>query len=130
MYVANDLDLRAAYKDLIDWEKEISGTRFFSSIDAIIKKLKKGIRDYFKRENQNKARLVKWDPDGDGEIWFEELPEIITTKEAAEEWFMYHRYEEVTPSIYDCTGQLYTAWYKVFKRNGKYVVYHFICRDV
>ena len=130
MYIANNAALKVAYEELIFWKNNPRLKDNALINDRIIKKLKERIRDYFRRINQRTGRLVKSDPDGDGEIWFEELPETITTKEAAEEWFMYHRYEEATPSLYDCTGQLFTAWYKIFKRNEKYVVYHCICRDV
>ena len=130
MYIANSADLKVAYEELAFWKKE-SGLRNNPFInERIIKKLKEGIRDYFRRINQCTGRLVKWDPDGDGEIWLEELPETVKTEQAAEDWFLYHKYRETTPSPYDCTGQLFTAWYKFFKRNEKYVVYHCICRDV
>lgn len=128
MYIANSADLKIAYEELLFWKNDSELKDNVIINNRIIKKLKCDIRDYFKRMNRKTARIIKWD--SDSEIWLEELPETITTKEAAEEWFMYHRYKEVMPSIYDCTGQLYTAWYKVFKRNGKYVVYHYIGRDV
>lgn len=130
MYVANSADLKVAYEELLFWRKE-SGLRNNPFInERIIKKLKEGIRDYFKRSNQNTVNLVKWDSDGDCMIIREDLPETIRTEEDAEDYFLYHKYREVTPSPYDCTGQLYTAWYKIFQRNGKYIVYHCICRDV
>ena len=130
MYIANSADLKVAYEELAFWKKE-SGLRNNPFInERIIKKLKEGIRDYFKRSNQNTVNLVKWDSDGDCMIIREDLPGKIRMKEAAEDWFLYHKYREATPSPYDCTGQLFTAWYKIFKRNEKYVVYHCICRDV
>ena len=129
MYIANSTDLKVAYEELAFWKSE-PRLKDDKMINHIIKNLKIGIRDYFKRANQNTARLVKWDPDGDGEIWLEELPETVKTEQTAEDWFLYHKYREAMPSPYDCTGQLYTAWYKIFKRNKKYVVYHCICRDV
>ena len=129
MYIANNADLKVAYEELIFWEND-PRLKDNALINDRIIKLKERIRDYFRRINQRTGRLVKWDPDGDGEIWLEELPETIKTEQAAEDWFLYHKYREATPSPYDCTGQLFTAWYKIFKRNEKYVVYHRICRDV
>lgn len=130
MYIANNADLKVAYEELLFWrsESELKNNDLIN--DRIINKIKIGIRDYFKRINQSTARLVKWYPDEECEIWLEELPETIRTKEAAEDWFLCHRYRAALPSPYDCTGQLFTAWYKLFKRNGKYVVYYCICRDV
>lgn len=125
MYITNRADLKVAYEELLFWKSEPKLNNIH-----IIRKIKEGIRDYFKRMNQNVSHLVKWDPDGDGEIWMEELPEEINTKEEAEEWFICNKYREATPSVYDCTGQLFTVWYKIFKRNGKYIIYHCICRDV
>ena len=129
MYIANSSDLKVAYEELFFWKSE-PRLKDDKMINHIIRNLKIGIRDYFKRINRRTGRLVKWDPDGDGEIWLEELPETVKTEQAAEDWFLYHKYREVTPSPYDCTGQLFTAWYKIFQRNGKYIVYHCICRDV
>lgn len=130
MYIANNAALKVAYEELIFWENDPRLKDNALINDIIIKKLKERIRDYFRRINQRTGRLVKWYPGGDGEIWLEELPETVKTEQAAEDWFLYHKYREVTPSPYDCTGQLFTAWYKIFKRNEKYVVYHCICRDV
>ena len=130
MYIANNAALKVAYEELIFWENNPRLKDNALINDRIIKKLKERIRDYFRRINQRTGRLVKSDPDGDGEIWLEELPETVKTEQAAEDWFLYHKYREATPSPYDCTGQLFTAWYKIFKRNEKYVVYHCICRDV
>lgn len=130
MYIANNAALKVAYEELIFWKNNPRLKDNALINDRIIKKLKEGIRGYFKRTNQRTERLIKWYPDGESEIWFEELPETIKTKEAAEDWFLYHRHREAAPSPYDCTGQRFTAWYKIFNRNGKYVVYHCICIDV
>lgn len=130
MYITNRADLKAAYEELIFWKNDPKLKDSALINNRIIKKLKEGIRDYYKRINQRTDRLVKWYPDGEGEIWLEELPETIKTKEEAKDWFLYHRYRAALPSPYDCTGQLFTAWYKIFKRNGKYIVYYCICRDV
>lgn len=128
MYVANSADLKMAYEELLFWKNDSRLKDNALINDRIIKKLKEGIRDYFRRKNRETARIIKWD--SESEIILEEIPEIINTKEVAEEWFMFCRYRAVIPSPYDCTGQLFTAWYKIFKRNGKYIVYYCICRDV
>lgn len=128
MYIANSADLRVAYEELLFWKNDPRLKDNALINDRIIKKLKRDIRDYFKRMNCETSRIIKWD--SESAIILEEIPEIINTKEAAEDWFMFCRYREATPSPYDCTGQLFTAWYKIFKRNGKYIVYHCICRDV
>lgn len=128
MRIENNEDLRVAYKDLIAWEKEISGSRYRSILDEIIEEYKIEIRAYFKRTEHKTAKLVQFD--SDNEIWLEELPETIKTIEEAKVWFSKHRYREKLPYYYNCSGQLFTAWHKIFKRNGKYFAYHCICRDV
>lgn len=128
MYVANNADLKVAYEELLFWKREPRLKDNTLINDRIIKKLKEGIRDYFKRTDQRAERVIKWD--SESVISLEELPETIKTEEAAEDWFCFHRYKEAIPSLYDCTGQLYTAWHKIFKRKGRYFVYHCICRDV
>lgn len=32
-------------------------------------------------------------------------------------------------SPYDCTGQMFTVWYKLVKRQGMWYAYHYIGRD-
>ena len=127
MYIANNADLKVAYEELIFWKND-PRLKDNVLVNDKIKELKEGIRDYFRRMNRETARIIKWD--FESEIIMEEIPELINTKEAAEEWFMSCRYREVRPSIYDCTGQLFTAWHKIYKRNGKYIVYYCVCRDV
>ena len=34
------------------------------------------------------------------------------------------------PSAYDCTGQAFTSWYKVFARGGRFWAYHRVSVDV
>ena len=58
------------------------------------------------------------------------LPECIKTKEEAVEYMEEYEVMECAPSQYDCTGQHFTSWYKVFCRNGRWQVYHHICVDV
>ena len=36
----------------------------------------------------------------------------------------------VIPSMYDCTGQAFTNWYKIFKRRGQFWAYHSVVFDV
>ena len=66
----------------------------------------------------------------DGYIELLQLPEEITTRETADEWFQYNEYMECVPSAFDCTGQRFTNWYKLIERNGRWWVYHSILVDV
>ena len=43
---------------------------------------------------------------------------------------MWNRYMTTVPSQYDCTGQLFTNWFKLIRRRGHWFAYHSIGRDV
>lgn len=97
--------------------------------DEIIKKKRK-IRDIYKQENEKPERHIVHDNGIDGYIELLQLPEEITTKETADEWFQYNKYMEYVPSAFDCTGQRFTSWYKLVERNGRWWAYHCISVDV
>ena len=63
-------------------------------------------------------------------ILLQSIPEVFDDEASAEEFFeeflKYHYY----PSPYDCTGQTFTRWHKLFKRGGRYWVYHAIGMDI
>ena len=55
------------------------------------------------------------------------LPEYITTREDAVEYFNEYEYIRMIPSAYDCTGQRFTSWYKIFQKpDGRFWAYHCI----
>ena len=105
------------------------------SYNDSVYKIKKEIRDYYKeREKDRKEWLIK-DDWIDGSIVLVELPsEINSVKidsfELAEEYFKAYEYRKCRPSMYDCTGQVFTSWYKIIKRNNKFYAYHCISFDV
>lgn len=69
--------------------------------------------------------------DGDYHIVKFQLPEDIQTKEEAREYFRECEYIEYRPTYYDCTGQRFTSWYKIFQKpDGRFWAYHCIGRDV
>ena len=74
-------------------------------------------------------RVVK-DYGIDGFIEFVTLPEGIDNEKYADEFF--HRYVYIEPvnSLYDCTGKIFTSWYKLFKRKGRFYAYHSVSVDV
>lgn len=97
--------------------------------DEIIKKKRK-IRDIYKQENEKPERHIVHDNGIDGYIELLQLPEEITTRETADEWFQYNKYMEYVPSAFDCTGQRFTSWYKLVERSGRWWAYHCISVDV
>ena len=65
-------------------------------------------------------------------IQLEQLPDELDshTEDEAQELFMWNRYRTAAPSQYDCTGQLFTNWFKLTRRRGHWFAYHSIGRDV
>ncbi len=51
------------------------------------------------------------------------------TREEVEEWFRDNYYRTYCDRGYDCTGQLFTSWYKIFLVDGKWIIYHCITVD-
>ena len=94
-----------------------------------IDELKREIRRYV-NQPAPKQRVINGESALDSCILLVELPLWITDKETAEEWFEAKEVMECRPSQYDCTGQLFTAWYKIFKRRGSWWAYHCIAMDV
>lgn len=77
-------------------------------------------------------RIVK-DDGMDGYIELVSLPEVIDTidgEDGANEFFKTFLEIQYRPTYYDCTGQAFTSWYKLFKRNGQFWAYHSVCFDV
>ena len=128
-------DLRFKYATLL-WLKKIKDKYYSLDIDSYndsVKEIKREIRDYYKR-GEKKERLIK-DYGIDGVIVLFEFPsEINSIKidsfELAEEYFKAYEYRRYKPSMYDCTGQSFTSWYKIIKRNNKFYAYHCISFDV
>lgn len=67
---------------------------------------------------------------GDSAIILMQFPDSIKTEEEAERYFRNYEYMEYRNSEYDCTGQMFTNWYKIFRRNGKMFAYHAFSIDV
>lgn len=94
-----------------------------------IRKQKAAIRDYSK--DKAIRRVIKYDGYGGYvELINMGLPAGVYDKEFAKEFFEHEYYVEMYPSAYDCTGQAFTAWYKVFERGGMWHAYHYVGVDV
>ena len=136
--IRNSEDLRMKYESLL-WLNKIKNENESSIIDMdsyndSVYKIKKEIRDYYKeREKDRKEWLIKDDGMDDYIVLFELPSEINSVKidsfELAEEYFKAYEYRRCKPSMYDCTGQIFTSWYKIIKRNNKFYAYHCISFD-
>ena len=130
-------DLKMKYDSLLllNKLKNESNSIDMDSYNDFVNKIKKEIRDYYKRKDKERKKWVIKDYGIDGGIVLFELPsEINSVKidsfELAEEYFKAYEYRRCRLSMYDCTGDSYTVWYKIIKRNNKFYAYHYIGFDV
>ena len=96
-------------------------------VEAKIIDMKRQLRANSKRTDEHQT--VR-DDGIDGFIAKFPLPEHIQTRSEAIEYFHENEYIPMIPSAFDCTGQRFTAWYKVFqKSDGRFWAYHSIGFD-
>ena len=135
--IRNLEDLRTKYESLL-WLNRIKNENESAILDMdsyndSIKKIKKEIRDYLKEEDKRKERLIKDNGMDGGIVLFKFPSEINSIKidsfDLADEYFKAYEYRRCRPSMYDCTGQSFTNWYKIIKRNNKFYAYHSIGFD-
>ena len=126
--IRNTRDLREAYQTikLINDCIKLKNDTCIDGFVRYIIEIKQEIRKY--NHEVPCSRLVK-DYGIDGYIELYELPNYDDIKDARE---YFEECERIcyTPSPYDCTGQAFTVWYKIFKRWGRTWVYHRVGFDV
>lgn len=133
------MDIRKKY-EYLRFAEEVARTLLDKNDDHVydlainyameeIKKTKKEIREEHRKQDTDTGRVIK--SDWDSYITLEELkiPADYTHDDAVE-YFDKYEVIHMVPSQYDCTGQLFTSWYKIFKRNGKWMAYHAVNADV
>ena len=127
MNIQNKTELRYAYDRLLmlqEMKREGGSERLAAKILIV----KKEIRSYLNRP-EKKETLVK-DYGIDGFILKIDLPDWIKSEDDAVEYFKENEEIRISPSPFDCTGRLFTSWYKVFNTNGTWKAYHSIGADV
>lgn len=122
--VRNKRELRCAYEVLQILSDLTGNPKKYSSQ---IVETKKAIRAYTQRP-VDEARIVR--NDGDHLVTVFPMPEWLQSKEEADEYFLDRCFLTCRPSMYDCTGQVFTTWYKIFKRQGRFWAYHATAMDV
>ncbi len=90
--------------------------------------LKREMRAFFHRP-VSERRIIQ-DDGIDGYTGLLPLPEYIETMDEAVSYFEDYEYRHYYPSAYDCTGQAFTSWYKIFVRGGRFWAYHRVSVDV
>lgn len=102
----------------------------FESIEERIVEMKRQIR---KRNRDAVSGRVLVTSADSGDYWITKfpLPEDIQTREEAIEYFKEYEYIYYRPAYYDCTGQQFTSWFKVFQKpDGRFWAYHCVSLDV
>lgn len=117
-------DLKIAYKILA----------IIAEIDArngesqTVVSLKREIRK-FTHAPVSERRIIQ-DDGIDGYTELLPLPAYIKSVNEAISYFEACECKPYYPAAYDCTGQAFTAWYKVFVRRGRYWAYHRVSVDI
>lgn len=127
MQVRNDNDLKVAYEILNIYKELISEHGKNERVEKRIAEQKREIRKFYKKSNDR--RLVK-DEGIDGYVLLIELPETLENMQDAKDYFEMRETICAVPSIFDCTGQAFTSWFKVFERRGRFMAYHAVGFDV
>lgn len=120
MKINNKRELRNAY-ELLNIASAHTQMKDYTDL------LKKAIREYRDR-TASEEQVVR--DSGDSLLTVFPLPRNLETAEEAAEYFEANHYREFYPSAYDCTGQIFTTWYKIFKRGGQFWAYHATAMDV
>lgn len=134
MDIRNDNDLRTAYymvRTMADTIAQATGLDRKSAAEMInagkwLKGIKRDIRAYQHEQDAQVTRSIVKDYGMDGYIELFELPDVSDP----EAYFEENERLVCAPSQYDCTGQVFTMWHKIFKRRGRYMVYHRVAIDV
>ena len=129
--IRNYRDLRTAYNSVILYEElkkkyPKKNTLGAKASKKYIVELKKEIRKFHKKTSDR--RIIKGDYDGYLELIT--LPENIASKKEANMYFDVNERLVCRPSQFDCTGQAFTCWVKIFKRRGRFMAYHNVGYDV
>lgn len=127
MQVRSCSDLKVAYEILSIYKELISEHGKTERVEERIAEQKREIRKFHKKSTDR--RIVK-DDGIDGYILLIELPETLGNMQDAEEYFEERETISAVPSIFDCTGQAFTSWFKVFERRGRFMAYHSVGFDV
>ena len=119
--IRNRHELRVAFEivKIAEEADDISNVKLIS--------VKRAIRNFCRRPTEP---FAIWNG-GDSVTTVEKLPiPDDWSEEEATEWFKANRYCEATPSPFDCTGQIFTIGFKLFRRRGSWWAYHATAMDV
>ena len=119
-------DYEMAYILLCDLIDRKDG-KFDNKIINLKRNMRSFLRYYYEDECLDRV-IVK--NDFDGYTIRVKLPEWVKSKAVAEEWFYKEEKIEYIERGYDCTGQLFTYWYRIKYWNGNWWCWHHVAKDV
>ena len=105
MQIRSENDLKLAYETINSFKEMMPMAQKTDVALEYIKELKRDIRAFFRKEKEKPQRRLVKDDGIDG-------------------------YIVLIHSMYDCTGQAFTSWYKIVERSGSMWAYHSVCFDV
>lgn len=115
-------NLRAAY-DILHILADQEGDK----VEEYRVQIKRAIRAYNKRPI-DEALVIEQSSDGLLTVF--PLPADLKTEYAAKDYFVDHHLLAAPNSMYDCTGKVFTVWFKIFRRRGQFWAYHATAMDV
>ena len=125
-YTYKDLHL---FEQMLKELKQKNPDMDITQFDKIVIEKKRTIRRLNKIEDCG-STIVR-DDGIDGYVVKFPLPESIDNAEDADEYFREYEYIHYRPTYYDCTGQAFTSWYKIFRKpDGRFWAYHSVSLDV
>lgn len=126
MYIRNKRELRIAYQNIELFKELMADMGGSQKASDFIIETKKAIRKYNKKTSDR--RVISGDIDGYVELI--ELPGFLRSVADAEDYFENNERLARRYSAYDCTGDAFTSWYKIFIRRGRFMAYHSVGIDV
>lgn len=125
--IRNDRDLRVAYEILSILADKGLEAKNSEKLKEHTIRIKRAIREY-QGCRFDHAQVVRSDYDSLLVVF--PLPDHLENIEDATAYFLDNYFREAYPSDYDCTGQIFTIWYKIFRRRGQFWAYHSTAMDV
>lgn len=130
MQIRSENDLKLAYETINSFKEMMPMAQKTDVALEYIKELKRDIRAFFRKEKEKPQRRLAKDDGIDGYIVLIQLPSFLNSKEDAAVYFEENEVMTCRHSMYDCTGQAFTSWYKIVERSGSMWAYHSVCFDV
>lgn len=125
--IRNNRDLRVAYEILDILANKDMVAKNSEKVRNHEIRIKRAIREYLACA-PDPAQVVRSDYDSLLVVF--PLPEHLENELDAQNYFLDNYFREAYPSAYDCTGQIFTSWYKIFRRRGQFWAYHATSMDV